>query len=286
MLAISRPAAGQVVGQLELHELESDVFENTRTVRVWLPPGYANEDPGRAYPVLYLNDGQNLFDAETSTFNPMEWRVDETATDLIQSRRLRPLIVVGIDHAGRRGRAREYLPYPDESLDPPEPNPQGNRYAAFLEREVIPMIESRYRVLSGRENRGLGGSSYGALVSLHVAHSRPELFSRLLLESPSFYVSDYRVLKEIDPKELKLDRVYLGVGTNELGREGCPEDHAVNREAVAGVRRAAALFDTAGLKESKELRVQIESCAAHNERYWAQRLDDALPFLFPMDVRR
>src|SRR2546423_1000740 len=106
-----------VTGELDLRQLTSQVFHNTRTLRVWLPPGYhAADAQNRRYPVLYLNDGQNLFDACTSIFNHQEWRVDETANELIRGGKVPPLIVVGIDNAGGRDRAREYLPYADDSL--------------------------------------------------------------------------------------------------------------------------------------------------------------------------
>jgi len=274
------PASGQVTGRLEVVQLHSRVFGNTRFLRIWLPPGYGEEaNPSTTYPVLYLNDGQNLFDAATSTFSDHEWRADEVATDLIRRKVVRPFVIVGIDHAGRRGRAREYLPYPDAYLDPPEPHPQGRLYGAFLEREVLPFVEGRYRVASSREGRFLGGSSYGALAALYVASSHPGLFGGLLLESPSFYVDDSRVLRELDPARLKLDRVYLGVGTNELGRKGCPDDDPGNREAVDGVLQAASLLRRAGLEEPRGLRVVVEACATHGEEAWARRLGPALTFL-------
>ena len=127
------------------------MFANVRILRVLVPPGYdAAENRARRYPVLYLNDGQNLFDATTSVLNPMEWRVDETVHSVVTAGWIRPMIVVGIDNAGRRGRFREYFPYVDEYLRPPEPDPQGKRYPSFLVDEVIPFIEARYRYSTPR----------------------------------------------------------------------------------------------------------------------------------------
>ena len=108
--------------------------------------------------MLYLNDGQNLFDAATSTFTGREWRVDETVRELTAAGRIPPIVVVGIDHAGRRERFREYFPWVDRFLEPPEPDPQGARYPAFLVDEVIPFVEARYRVARDPEQRGVGGS--------------------------------------------------------------------------------------------------------------------------------
>lgn len=267
-------------GRLEMLEMESRVFGNTRYLRVWLPIGYDDpENAGRSYPVLYLNDGQNLFDASTALFGSDEWQVDEVTQDLQRAGRIRPIVVVGIDNAGRRGRAREYLPYPDEFLDPPEPDPQGQRYGDFLAEEVIPLVERHFRVERRREGRALGGSSYGALAAMYVAISRPDVFSCLLLESPSFYVHDNQILRDAAAADLNLYRVYLGVGTNELALADCPE-HPGNAEAVDGVRRIADILHRAGLREREQVKVVVEECAVHSEAAWARRLPSALEFLF------
>ena len=269
-------------GRLEIVPLESQIFGNNRNLRIWLPDEY--DDPGnsrKSYPVLYLNDGQNLFDSATALLGTSEWRVDETMASLLGAGEVAPVIVVGIDNAGRRGRAREYLPYPDEFLEPPEPNPAGHLYGDFLAEEVIPLVEQRYRTLRGRGGRVLGGSSYGALVSLHVVVSRSDLFSGLLLESPSFYVDDAHILQDASAADLDIERIYVGVGTNELALEGCP-DHAGNREPVNDVRRFAEILLAAGMGEDQIL-VRIEECAVHDEDAWARRLPDALRFLFPAE---
>src|SRR5690242_9860958 len=113
-------------GDLRIVPFASKVFLAPRNLRILLPAGYASpENSGRNYPVLYLNDGQNLFDVCTSLFNREEWRVDETVGELVAKDKLAPLIVVGIDNGGRRLRPREYLPYVDETLSPPEQHPQG-----------------------------------------------------------------------------------------------------------------------------------------------------------------
>src|SRR5437868_3178059 len=119
-VAQNHECATTVVGDLEVVPFESKVFSNTRNLRILLPRGYHLAMYGtRHYPVLYLNDGQNLFDLCTSMFNHEEWQVDETVAALTAAGDIPPMIVVGIDNAGRRGRAHEYLPYPDETLSPP-----------------------------------------------------------------------------------------------------------------------------------------------------------------------
>lgn len=125
----------------------------------------------------------------------------------------------------------------------------------------------------------MGGSSYGALIAAYVAFSSPDLFSGLLLESPSFYVNDNRILNLADSSEVYLDHIYMGVGTNEPGLEDCAE-HPGNQEAVHGVKAMSEIFQQKGLAEGEDLFVNIEPCAKHTELAWGRRLSAALEFLF------
>lgn len=254
-----------VVGDLEIMPFSSAAFPWPRSLRVLLPPQY-RIDSARRYPALYLNDGQNLFDACTSLFEKEEWRVDETVTRMIHQRSIAPLIVVGIDNGGRRLRPKEYLPWVDDTLQPAVPDPQGQRYPRFLLDEVVPYIENRYRLLAGAPNRVLGGSSYGAGIALYTVIRRPGSFGGLLLESPSIYANDYRLLKEATSVRDWPQRVYLGTGT-----EG---------EPVEDVRRLEATFTSAGLGQNR-LKVVIQKGGQHSEKSWAKRLPTALRFLFP-----
>ena len=160
--AVTREPSCTATGDLEIVPFESRVFPVARSLRVLLPRGYHDAaNRNRRYPVLYLNDGQDLFDVCTSLFNHEEWRVDETVNDLIATGKLPPLIVVGIDNAGKRLRPKEYLPYVDDTLTPPEPDPQGKLYPRFLFDEVIPFVESHYRVRPGRTIEYLEGRRTG-----------------------------------------------------------------------------------------------------------------------------
>src|SRR5208283_5705855 len=177
-------------GNLWLHELRSRIFGNTRLLRVWLPPDYDGWGATR-YPVLFLNDGQNLFDPLTA-FAGVHWHAGETAVRLIDELKIRPLIIVGIDNT--KNRASEYIPY--KSKDPRVLNAKGKCYPEFLQREVMPLIEERYAVLRGPENSGLGGSSLGALITLYTQLAAPRVFGRALIESPSLFVANRKILEE------------------------------------------------------------------------------------------
>ena len=260
-----KPACS-VVGDLEIRPFASKIFHNTRMLRVWLPPGYKSpEHRNDRYPVLYLNDGQNLFDACTSIFNTQEWRADETATELIQSGKIPPLILVGIDNAGKHDRPKEYLPYPDETLRPPTPGVHGKDYPDFLLKEVIPFINREYRTDTAPAKTGLGGSSYGAGIALYTVIAYPGHFGKLLLESPSIYADNYRILRHADRTRQWPEKIFLGVGT-------------VN-EPIADVEKLRTLFQSFGLRDNRVHVVQ-QPGAAHNENAWASRFPQALLFLY------
>lgn len=255
-------------GSVWLHELKSRIFRNTRTLRVWLPPEYDGWGETR-YPVLYLNDGQNLFDPATA-FAGVPWRAGETAERLIAENRIPPLIMVGIDHAGKN-RVREYVPY--RSLDPRVMGPQGQRYPELLRREVMPLIESYYSIAKGPENTGLGGSSLGGLITLYTQLAAPGVFGRLLIESPSLYVANRKILDECRRFQNWPARVYVGAGTREIG------DPVKDEKAIGDVRELEKILVASGL-DQRSLKVQIEDGAAHSEAAWARRFPMALEFLF------
>jgi len=259
-----------VTGDLRLHEFSSRVFYNTRMLRVWLPPGYGDAgNEGRKYPVFYLNDGQNLFDRATA-FAGVEWQVDETADRLIRESKIQPLILVGIDNA-QKERIREFLPY--RSIYPPVLRPQGQKYLKFLLDEVVPFVRQRYRIAGGAENTGLGGSSLGAVISLFTVMERPGIFGRLLLESPSLYISSRQLLKQSRAFREWPQRIFLAVGTCETS------DAGRSLEVVDDVRHLQRILQRSGLWENR-LRVRIEEGATHNEAAWAARFPEALEFLF------
>ena len=165
--------------QLRLHSgFDSAVLRNARDITVYLPPDYGDER--RRFPVLYLQDGQNLFDPRTS-FGGTAWHVDETAQSLIRTGEIEPLIIVGVNNTGHN-RVNEYTPTRGRR----EAGGQASLYGRFLIEELKPFIDSEYDTLRGREWTGIGGSSLGGLVSLHLGFQRPDVFGRVAALSPSF----------------------------------------------------------------------------------------------------
>ena len=252
------------------HDIPSVYLGVTRRVTVWLPPGFRRRLRTQRYSVLYLNDGQNLFDPSRA-FAGNPWRVAETAGDLVRRRQIPPLLIVGIDH-GRERRAREYLPVEDER-NPTARRPLGREYVEFVTREVMPFINRTYPVLRTASATGFGGSSYGAVAALYATLLKPGTFGRLLLESPSLYVGRSHMLRLARRAERWPSRVYLGVGTAETSR------HEWNVETVANVMKLEKILRRAGLAE-RRLRLRVEPGATHSESAWAARLPEALEFLF------
>lgn len=254
---------------LETHELPSLHLNTIRRLTVWMPPRVRTRRVG-PYPVLYLNDGQNLFDPARA-FAGNTWQVAETATRLVRERRIPPLIIVGIDHGGVR-RNREYLPVEDVR-NPTAKNPLGREYTEFVTREVMPFIARNYPVARGASNTGFGGSSYGAIAALNTVMTKPGIFGKLLLESPSLYVGGEYLLGQALDVARWPGRIYLGVGTSET------RSVERNQETVDNVRKLEFMLREAHLGP-RRLRTVVEEGATHSEGAWAGRLPGALEFLF------
>jgi predicted alpha/beta superfamily hydrolase len=254
-------------GNLWLHELRSEIFGNTRLLRVWLPADYDGWGAVR-YPVLYLNDGQNLFEASTA-FAGVHWQVGETAMRLIAEQKIPPLIIVGIDNT--KNRANEYIPY--KSKDPRVLNAKGKLYPDFLQREVMPLIQERYSVLRGAEHTGFGGSSLGGLITLYTQVAGPGVFGRLLIESPSLFVANRQIIEDSRRFERWPARTYMGIGTSETGN---PEK---DKQIVADFHELESVLRKEGLDDQR-LRVCVQEGATHTESAWASRFPEALEFLY------
>jgi predicted alpha/beta superfamily hydrolase len=266
-------ASAQVALADRLHKHEgfhSAFLDRDRDVTVYLPPGYEDGD-ARRYPVLYLHDGQNLFDGTTAFIYGQYWHVGETADALIGARVVEPLIIVGINNTGER-RIDEYTPTRDSRR---KLGGRADLYGRFLVEELKPFVDSRYRTLADAQNTGLGGSSLGGLVSLHLGIKHPHVFGKLAVLSPSIWWDRKVILGRVRTLDTKPSlRVWIDVGTAE-------GDYAV--------KDAAALRDaliTRGWKLDADLKYLEAEGAQHNELAWAERVGPVLRFLFPYEASR
>ena len=245
----------------------------TRDLLVWLPPGYddaANAD--RLYPVLYLMDGQNLFEKLPGVWG--EWHADETAQRLVELGLIEPMVIVGVPHAGV-GRMEEYVPL--RAMD--NFDPAGKAFVAWLFSEVMPRVERSVRVSTEPADTGIGGASLGAVIAAFAAGEHPGRFGALLLESmPTMPGTDGGWKAYLDGIETWPGRVFVGMGGREASND--PSDAHLNAVYVDWARELDALLATQGLGPERRL-VVVTPDANHNEDAWAERLPDALQFLFP-----
>jgi len=251
----------------DLHRREkfrSRFLRNQRDLIVYLPPRY-HEQPQRRFPVLYMHDGQNLFDGATSFVPGMDWHVGHTADDFILTGVVQPLIIVGLYNVGKV-RINEYTPTKAPRLG----GGRADRYAKFLIQEVMPFIHQEYRALPDPRVTGLGGSSLGGLLSLYLGLKHPQIFGRLAALSPSVWwnqrvIHRFAAAAPVEPRP----RIWLDIGTKEGPR------------IVPDVEQFRDILLQKGWQLGKDLSYQRIEGAEHNEAAWAQRVGPFLQFLYP-----
>jgi predicted alpha/beta superfamily hydrolase len=246
-----------VVGTIKvLPRLSSPQLGNRRDILVYLPPAYADE--ARRFPVLYMHDGQNLFDASTSFAG--EWGVDE-AMEAANGEGL-AAIVVGVPNAGA-ARIAEYVPFLDARVG----GGRGDAYLRFLVETVKPLVDSAFRTESGRDSTGIVGSSLGGLISLYAFFAMPAVFGMVGALSPALWPVDRAILRFVAASTAPAGRIYVDVGT----REGATE--------LEDVGRLLRLLEGKGYVEGKDLYSVTAEGDPHDEAAWRHRVPGLLRFL-------
>ena len=257
-------------------DFSSKILGPARHVSVWLPPGY-EEDAERRYKVLYMSDGQNLFDPRIANTG-VDWGVDEAVTALVEEGAIEPVIVVGVWSSAMRG--PEYSPWHDA--------PQ---YARFLIEEVMPRVNTEFRTLTGPENTAHMGSSMGGLLSFYLATKKNDVFGSCGCVSTHFPLSEAMVAQyfpmgdappenpDKTPYILKdiaagLDipagaRLWFDYGTEGLDSAYAPTHAALKKALLAK-----------GLVDGEDFVIRAYDGADHNETSWRARLKDPLRFLY------
>lgn len=239
-----------------LKDFASPELGNRRDVLVYLPPSYDLDE--RAYPVLYMQDGQNLFDPATSYAG--DWRLGRVMTSA--ARRGAEAIVVGVPNMGEE-RLAEYSPF----VDPVEGGGAGDRYLDFLARTLKPAVDRRFRTKTGKEHTGIAGSSMGGLISLYAFFHASSVFGFAGALSPSLWFAGDAIFSQVERAPFRPGRIYLDIGSLE------------GPSHVARARRMRDLLSLKGYRLGRDLRWLESRCGRHDELSWARRFARALPFL-------
>ena len=254
---------GQITGTVKYHRALKAAGLQDRDLVVWLPPDY-EADNSRRYPVLYMHDGQNVFDPVTSSFGT-DWSIDETADDLIKKKSIEPIIVVGIYNTSDR--MREYTP-----------GEKGTAYMNFLVKTVKPLIDSTYRTRPDRRNTMVGGSSAGGIISFMLVWEHPDLFSKAICMSPAF--------KSISPGGWDYARV---VQTSDGGKKDVffyIDNGGVGLESQLqpGIDEMLGALKAKGYQEGRDFVFVHDPEAKHFEADWARRFPNALKLVLGKSV--
>ncbi|HEX6384163.1 MAG TPA: alpha/beta hydrolase-fold protein [Anaerolineae bacterium] len=260
-----------VVGMLRVaRNIESPQLDNRRDILVYLPPSYEMSD--RRYPVLYMHDGQNLFDDATSYAG--EWHVDETMERLSREEGLEA-IVVGIPNMGAR-RLDEYSPFATLRHG----GGLGDLYLAFIVNTLKPLVDGHFRTLPDKSHTGLMGSSMGGLISLYGFFRHPTVFGFAGAMSPSLWFAQAAIFDYVEAAPFHPGKIYLDAGTREFG-DSWPEAltmRARSRRYYGRVRRLKRILASKGYRPLRDI-LHVEGQGAnHNEAAWAVRLPAAIRF--------
>ncbi len=253
----AKPAGGGLAGDIRmLAGVRSPELGNTRDVLVYLPPAY--RQGGGPYPVLYMHDGQNLFDPSTAFAG--EWRVNDTLERM--SAEGLEAVVVGVPNMGAQ-RVDEYSPFRDDRRG----GGRGDAYLDFLVRTLKPMVDRRFRTMPDVAHTGILGSSMGGLISLYGFFRHPDVFGIAGAMSPSLWFADRAVFACVGQRPGWTGRVHLDVGTAE------------GRVAVRDARAMARLLRRTAASPRPSVNYLEERGARHHEAAWARRFELAARFL-------
>jgi predicted alpha/beta superfamily hydrolase len=264
-------ATHTLTGNIKIHQnFHSSFLPTDRTLTVYLPPGY-EADPSRRYPVLYMQDGQNLFDGATSFMPGKEWQMDEKAELLIEQGDIEPLIIVGISSTGL-ARINDFTP---PMSGGPKPGGHADLYGRMLVEEIKPFIDGQYRTKQRAADTGLGGMSLGGLVTVYLGFKYPSVFGKLAITSPAAFWNDQRIVGYTRSLPAKTkQRIYLSVGAAEAP-EFLDSTRALERALVDKGWRLGVDFD------------YFEAPGAeHPPGQRAARVEQLLRFLSPTTPKR
>lgn len=248
---------GDIIGNVQYHEgLTNQKLKHSHDVIVLLPPSYNNQ-PNNSYPVIYMNDGQNIIDPKTAT-KGMEWKADETLDSLVKANKMQEAIIVGIYHSPDR--EFEYI---NDKV--------GKAYGELVVKTVKPFIDKTYRTQPDRDHTAIMGSAMGGLSAFWIAWNYPTVFKNVAALSGTFNLESDKLLKEVGNykgpfKDLK---IYLDMGGKDL-------DVASTRSYNELIK----ILNKQGYKTDQNLKTELNVAWDHNEDAWSKRLPTVFEYFF------
>jgi predicted alpha/beta superfamily hydrolase len=259
------PDQHTIVGSVRIAlQIYSPQLNNSRDILVYLPPSYFTSE--KRYPVVYMHDGQNLFDEMTSHVG--EWHVDENMEAIASSEGLEA-IIVGIPNHGAE-RMQEYSPY-----DTRWGKSKAAEYIAFITDTIKPLVDSSFRTLPNRETTGIAGSSMGGLISFYAFLRSPYVFGLVGAMSPSFWLVNQHIQKDIENAQRLPGRIYLDIGGQELSwRRG----QAASKQLTNTVKNVYDALIAKGYRPNREIAYIQDPEGVHHEAAWAKRFPQMIRF--------
>lgn len=242
---------------LEKEFTMNGVNDISHKIWLYLPPDYKTSK--KKYPVIYMHDGQNLFDDKTSYVG--EWKIDETLNKLYKETG-KGFIIVGVEHGGKE-RINEYTPWPHDKYG----GGKGKQYIHFIVNELKPYIDANYRTKSKQKHTGLIGSSLGGLISYYGGLTYPDVFGKVGALSTSFWFSEksFELTKKKGNQQFL--RMYLLAG----GKEG--------GDMVLDMKKAEKMLLESGFNK-KNLISKENKDAKHNEAFWSSEFESVVKWLY------
>ncbi len=251
---INKTVKGQITGTVKYLRQVKGMGLLPRDVVVWLPPGYRENKPER-YPVLYMQDGQNLFDPATSAFG-VDWGIDEACDSLIRNHIIEPIIVVGIYNTADR--SLEYTP-----------GDTGDQYMKFMVTELKPLIDSKFRTITDRDHTYVGGSSAGAgaLISFMLVWQFPEVFSDAICFSPAFKIMNIDYVTYVKTTHYVPSSLFIYIYNGGIG---------LDSQLQAGVNDMLGALKDKGYIEGKNYYYVNDPQGRHTETDWSKQFPRAI----------
>lgn len=261
--------------EIIFEKVKSTILSSERDIAVYLPPDY-KENTDKKYPVLYMNDGQNLF-TEISEGSSTKWQVRETTDKLIKDNKIEDVIIIGIYNSSDR-----IGEYTQSYMEKYMAGGKGKDYAKFLVEEVKPHIDKTYRTLSDRENTAIAGSSLGGLISFYTAWNYSDVFNKVGAISPSFWWDNGSMINEVENYKGKKKDLNIWIDAGNAEENGDRNNNGII-DMVNDARDMVGALNKKDFTTYKDVMYYEATGGSHNEDAWAKRFDQVLLYMFGKD---